>query len=75
MAVRTREPFVRDAALERLEREHHTDLAGLVAQVRALGAAVEQLANAVDLLSEEHAPTPFVDEHVEQARLALRAIW
>jgi hypothetical protein len=75
MAVRTREPFIRDAALGRLEREHHADLAGLVSQVRALAMAVEQLADAVDLLSEDGAPTAFVDEHVEQARVALRSIW
>lgn len=74
MAVRTRQSLVRDAEVARLAREHHSDLAGLVAQTRALSLAVEQLADAIDLLTED-APTAYVDEHVEQARLALKAIW
>ena len=44
-------------------------------QVRALAAAVEQLANAIDVVTETGTPTDYADEHVQRAREVLRTIW
>ena len=44
-------------------------------QVRALAAAVEQLADAVDVLSDPAAPRSYADEHVRRAREALGMAW
>lgn len=44
-------------------------------QVRALAAAVEQLADAVDVLTDPDTPSAYADEHVRRAREALGAAW
>lgn len=75
MAVHARDGLDRDPGTERLLLQHHTDVAGFQVQVRALAAALEQLADAIDVLSETGTPTEYVDEHVQQARLHLMAIW
>lgn len=62
----------RDAAVERLEHEHHIDREALVIQLRALAGAVEQLADAVSATAGDDAA---VRNHLAEARLALREIW
>ena len=44
-------------------------------QVRALAAAIEQLANAIDVVTETGTPTRYADEHVQRARDVLGTIW
>ena len=52
-----------------------SDLADLQAQVRALAAAVEQLADAIDVLTAPDSPPAYADDHVTSAREELRAVW
>lgn len=52
-----------------------TDPAVVLAQVRALAAAVEQLSDAIDVLTETGTPDAYADEHVRRAREVLHAVW
>lgn len=69
------EAHVRDEAVERLEHQHHTDVEGLVVQVRALAIAIEQLADAVEAIEVDAPAASAVRDHLEQARLAMKPIW
>lgn len=56
-----------------LERRHHVDQAALVAQVRALAEAIEQLADAVE--AADRGDRGALAQHVEQARWSLGRTW
>ncbi len=45
------------------------------AQLRALGAAIEQLADAIDVVTDGGTPSTYADEHVRAAREQLRTVW
>lgn len=45
------------------------------AQLRALAAAIEQLADAIDVVTDEATPSTYADEHVRVAREQLRTVW
>ncbi len=47
----------------------------VAARLRALGAAIEQLADAIDVLTEPGTPALYADEHVRRAREELHAVW
>lgn len=51
------------------------DLGTIQAQVRALAAAVEQLADAIDVLTAPDTPPVYADDHVTSARQELHAVW
>jgi hypothetical protein len=61
-------------SVETLDFEHRIDREALVVQLRALGTAVERLADAVELLAAEDLP-PAVAESLDEVRLQLKHIW
>ncbi len=68
-------PHLDDPAgsLAELERRHHVDREALVAQVRALSSAVEQLADAVE--ASDRGDHDAVARHLDQARWPLGRTW
>ena len=68
-----------EQGVDRLELQHHVDREALVAQLRALSAAVEQLARAVEVLGSpdggDDEAAAEVAELVDRARWSLRSVW
>ena len=59
--------------METTEITQHVDREALVVQLRALAAAVEHLAGAVDELAPEGSEP--IDRHLDEARWQLKQIW
>lgn len=59
--------------METTEITQHVDREALVVQLRALAAAVEHLAGAVEALAPEGSEA--IDQRLEEARWQLKQIW
>jgi hypothetical protein len=72
--METRNPRSASAAPAPADIEHHIDREALVVQLRALGTAVERLADAVEVLAPEPVP-PAIEQLLEDVRWQLKQIW
>ncbi len=52
-----------------------TDPVVVLVRLRALTEAAEHLADAIDVLTDAASPPAYADDHVRQARAALRSAW
>jgi hypothetical protein len=72
--METRTPRSSVATDTTIEFEHHIDREALVVQLRALGTAVERLAQAIEVLAPTPIP-PDIEQLLEEARWELKQLW